>query len=204
MGTTPQARNGPEGRTPRVCSLNGGVGGGAETRLIQPEPAHVALCPQLYDLPLVSGQYLYETDTVPFLPMVLKGSMALYAPFVNTTSLSRDRILRMVEYGAYPSFIVTHAPSSSLAYTPLEDLHSTAFSDWKEYIVETYTYMLPALEKTAGLKITTHEAVEQGKVKVEYEGGSTILVNYTDEPWAWGGVVVGPHDYAVVERGEAW
>lgn len=177
---------------------------GRKLALYSPNQLMWPFAHSFYDLPLVSGQYLYETDTVPFLPMVLKGSMALYAPFVNTTSLSRDRILRMVEYGAYPSFIVTHAPSSSLAYTPLEDLHSTAFSDWKEYIVETYTYMLPALEKTAGLKITTHEAVEQGKVKVEYEGGSTILVNYTDEPWAWGGVVVGPHDYAVVERGEAW
>lgn len=190
--------------TPGFVALMEELAEGRKLALYSPNQLMWPFAHSFYDLPLVSGQYLYETDTVPFLPMVLKGSMALYAPFVNTTSLSRDRILRMVEYGAYPSFIVTHAPSSSLAYTPLEDLHSTAFSDWKEYIVETYTYMLPALEKTAGLKITTHEAVEQGKVKVEYEGGSTILVNYTDEPWAWGGVVVGPHDYAVVERGEAW
>ena len=154
-----------------------------------------------YDLPLVNGQYLYETDTVPFLPIVLKGSLALYGPTLNTMSFSQDRILRMVEYGAYPFFIVTQAESWELAGTPLEDLYSTAFADWKEYIVTTYLYMQEALKYVQGQRITGHRALSPGRIMVVYENGVFILVNYTDETWDHPAGEVGPHDYLVLKGG---
>lgn len=155
-----------------------------------------------YDLPLVNGQYLYETDTVPFLPIVLKGHMALYAPTLNTGAFNQDRILRMIEYGAYPSFIVTAAESIELTNTPLEDLYSTCFDDWKEYIVETYLYMHMALEKVAGLRIVAHEAIDTGWVQVTYEGGKSILLNYTENVWRSEYGAVAPHDYLIWEGGK--
>ncbi len=156
-----------------------------------------------YDVPLANGQYLYETDTVPFLPIVLKGSLALYAPALNTMSFSQDRILRMIEYGAYPSFIVTQAESRELTDTPLEDLYSTSFADWKEYIVATYLYMRDALKQVEGQRIVAHKAAAVGRVIVEYEGGSSILINYTDDVWQSVAGIVLPHDYLVFEGGAA-
>lgn len=156
-----------------------------------------------YDVSLVNGQYLYETDTVPFLPIVLKGSLALYAPTLNTTSFSQDRILRMVEYGTYPSFIVTKTESWELTDTPLEDLYSTSFADWKDYMATTYLYMKDALKHVEGQRITAHRALDLGRVQVEYENGISILINYTDDSWESSDGVVSPHDYLVLERGAA-
>ena len=33
--------------------------------------------------PVGTSQYVYETDTVPFLQMVLNGTMEVYAPYAN-------------------------------------------------------------------------------------------------------------------------
>lgn len=155
-----------------------------------------------YDLPLVSGQYLYETDTVPFLPIILKGSMALYAQPLNTGSFSQDRILRMIEYGIYPTFIVTKSASTKLVNTRLEDLYSTCFDDWKDYIADTFLYMQGALQPIEGQRITAHQAMDVGRVCVEYVSGIRILINYTDSVWESALGPVNPHDYLVVERGE--
>jgi hypothetical protein len=153
------------------------------------------------DFPLVGGQYLFETDTVPFLPIVLKGSMALFSPFLNTGYFERDRLLRMVEYGVCPSFVVTMAPSSALARTASEDFYSTCFDDWREYILEAYRYVKAALENVAGLRIVAHTAEDFGRVQVTYEDGTKILVNYTDGVWETEHGTVLPHDYLVVKRG---
>lgn len=153
------------------------------------------------DFPLVGGQYLFETDTVPFLPIVLKGTMALFSPFLNTGYFERDRLLRMVEYGVCPSFVVTGAPSSALARTASEDFYSTCFSDWRDYILEAYRYVKAALETVAGLRIVAHTAEDFGRVQVTYEDGTKILINYTDGLWETGHGTVLPHDYLVVKRG---
>ena len=176
---------------------------GGRLALYTPNQTMWRFAHSFYDVPLASGQYLYETDTVPFLPIVLKGSLALYAPALNTTSFSQDRILRMVEYGAYPSFILTQAESRELTDTPLEDLYSTCFADWKEYIVTTYLYMRDALKQVEGERITAHKAVDVGRVVVEYENGVAILVNYTDSIWETSAGIVLPHDYLVFEGGAA-
>lgn len=150
-----------------------------------------------YDIPLVNGQYLYETDTVPFLPIVLSGTMEVYAPPLNTGAFSQDRLLRMIEYGVYPSFSVTHAQSMELVNTPLADYFSTCYADWANYIQETYDYMKHAFEATAGRSIVSHRAMEQGRMMVTYEGNTIIYINYTDESWLIGNDVVAPHDYLV-------
>ena len=75
---------------------------------------------EMYDLPLTGGQLLYESDTVPFLQIVLNGSADLFSAPVNTRGCSTDRLLRMVEYGVYPSFVVTSAESTELYGTAQE------------------------------------------------------------------------------------
>lgn len=150
-----------------------------------------------YDMPLVNGQYLYETDTVPFLPIVLSGTMEVYAPSLNTGAFSQDRILRMIEYGAYPSFVTTYAQSVELTNTPVADLFSTCYFDWADYIVETYDYMKTALNASAGRAMISHRAIDHGRIMVTYEGNVILYINYTDSPWQIGTDIIAPHDYMV-------
>ena len=155
---------------------------------------------EYFDMPTVCSQYLFETDTVPFLPMVLKGSIDYYAPYSNMGFYSNHSILKMIEYGTYPSFIVSGSESYELEDTPLEDLFSINFHDWKPIIKSVYDKVDSALSSVEGKAIVEHEALAQGVAKVTYEGGTAIYVNYNDKDYVAGGIIVPALGY-LVERG---
>ena len=77
-----------------------------------------------FDMPLENSQYLYETDSVPFLPIVLKGSVDYYSPYINQGYYTEDSILKIIEYGAYPSFLTMKAKNEKLIGTPSADYFS--------------------------------------------------------------------------------
>ena len=58
------------------------------------------------NMPLQNSQYMYETDSVPFLQIVLKGSIDYYSPYVIEGFYNQRNKLMMIEYGAYPFFII--------------------------------------------------------------------------------------------------
>ena len=68
---------------------------------------------KITDIPMSSSQYVYETDSVPFVQMVLRGSVDYYAPYSNLGFYSEASILKMIEYGACPSFMVMGAESTT-------------------------------------------------------------------------------------------
>ena len=47
---------------------------------------------------ITNAQYDYYTDLVPLLPIVLKGSISYYTPFMNFNALAEDRLLTMVDF----------------------------------------------------------------------------------------------------------
>lgn len=144
---------------------------------------------EYFGISMVNSQYVYETDTVPFLQMVLKGSIDYYAPYANIGFYNEDCILKMIEYGAYPSFMLTNADNYALHDTPLEDYFSLEYTSWKSVAADIYSKINSALKHTEGQSITEHKVLKEGIVLVKYSGGTEILINYT------------PND-AVTEHGE--
>lgn len=90
------------------------------------------------DIPMSSSQYIFETDSVPFLQMVLRGAMDYHVPYMNLGFYSDYTILKAIEYGAYPAFIVADAESYELADTPLENMFSVNYEDWSDNIENAY------------------------------------------------------------------
>lgn len=167
--------------------------------LYSPNQPHWADTDVFLDMPLVSGQYLYETDTVPFLPIVLSGSMQMYASSMNLNAYSKDRMLRMLEYGVMPSFTITASDNRLLAQTALSDYSSTCFTDWSAFMAQAWAFMQPAMEKTCSKRIESHQVEAQGRISVTFEDGIHLYINYTDEIWHMAGNEVQPHDYLVKE-----
>lgn len=154
---------------------------------------------EMYDLPLTGGQLLYESDTVPFLQIVLSGSADLFSAPVNTRGCSTDRLLRMVEYGVYPSFVVTSAESTELYGTAQEPYYSTCFNDWGERIVSAYHFVASALDAVRGSRMIAHDCLKNGVIRVCYENGVQIYINYTDIPKQADGRTIEAGSYLVVE-----
>lgn len=134
----------------------------------------------MFNVPLVGSQYLFESDSVPFLQMVYKGHVDMYGDYLNIGNLSRTKLLKMIEYGVYPSFILTWTDSTTLQDTPSEDLFSTAFADWKDRIAEIAKEMQQALSAFEGAKMLQHDVLEEGVVRVTYDNGKSLYINYTN------------------------
>jgi hypothetical protein len=133
---------------------------------------------EYFDLPLENSQYLYETDSVPFLPIVLKGSVDYYSPYVNQGYYTQEAILKIIEYGAYPSFFVMAASNDRLSQTPSEDYFSLNFEDWKPTIERAYNQINDVLKAVEGTEITEHTVFKTGIVKIGYTNGVNIYINY--------------------------
>lgn len=155
----------------------------------------------LLDMPVSGSQYVYETDSVPFLPMVLRGSLDYYAPYSNQGFYDSASILKMIEYGAYPSFLVMGEDNFALNDTPLENHFSLSFKDWEEQIHSLYGTVNEALKTVKNAGIRSHRAVAEGVYCTGYDNGVSIYVNYTGNDYVTEkGMTVTAGGYAVEEQ----
>lgn len=152
---------------------------------------------EIFDIPMDNSQYLYETDTVPFLQMVLKGYIDYYAPFSNQGFYSQNSVLKMIEYATYPSFITMNADNYQLSGTPLTDYFSLNFEDWKGTMESVYKTVNGALSQVTGQSIVSHQVIESGVVKISYSGGTAIYVNYNSAPVLTDGIEIPAVGYFV-------
>lgn len=146
----------------------------------------------ILETPMNNSQYLFETDTVPFLQIVLSGRIEYYTPYINNSFFSRTNILKAIEYGAYPSFILTWVDNFVIKDTPLWDYPSTKFDDWYSEILQIQREMSNALNPVISSRIVGRTVFEPGVVKVDYENGWSIIVNYTEDSYDDGKINVPP------------
>lgn len=143
--------------------------------------------------PVGTSQYVFETDTVPFLELVLHGTMELYAPYANFSFYTDSDILRMIDYNLSPSLIYTGKPSYLLADTASSDMFSTEYAQYADLTEKVYTRVNGVLAHVAGFEWTDREVLESGVILNTYEQGSNsrrILINYTEKPYVFEGVNV--------------
>lgn len=127
--------------------------------------------------PVSGSQDLYETDSVPFLQLVLSGNMTMIAPYANDGFYSKIDLLKSIEYNVYPSYLLTEVDNVELVDTTLCDESSTKFTNWKATIEASYHFVSNVLEQVEGQKMLKHERINENVFAVTYENG-IIYVNY--------------------------
>lgn len=151
------------------------------------------------DVPMSASRYSFETDSVPFLQMVLSGDMMLYAPYANQSFYTEMDVLKCIEYNAYPSFLLTGSDSKELSGTPSEEYFSTCFDDWKTTAVSIYQQIHQVLQHVHGQPMIGHQVLREGVVRVDYTGGS-VYINYTEEDVTLEEITVGAVDALYVSK----
>lgn len=149
------------------------------------------------DIPMHSSQFAYFGETVPFLPMVLRGYLDYYGPYANFFANQRLEMLRLVEYGAFPSYYLTYEPSYKLKYTNSNDLFTSTYEDWRDVIVEHYALTNPVLKQVDGARIVDHYELAEGITAVEYSNEKVILVNYTENDYVHRSLVIPSQGFLV-------
>lgn len=112
------------------------------------------------NISVYNSQYHCETDSVPFMEIVLGGLVNLYAEYSNFSFYDAQSQLKMIEYNLNPSFIVSASENTNIMYTNARDWFSTAYSSYHSIINEICQKVLPELNKIQGKTIVDRDVVE--------------------------------------------
>lgn len=133
---------------------------------------------QYYDLTTSTSNYNFITREIPFLPTVLRGYVPYWADYTNFQSNQQASYLKLLECGAYPSFLVTAASPVELRDTNSSYIYTSEFSTLEGQIREYEEGIGSVLRRVEGVGIAKHEALADNVVYVEYENGLSMIVNY--------------------------
>ncbi len=156
-------------------------------------------------IPVGNSWYIYESDSVPFLQMVLRGAMEMYAPYANFSFYTQDCVLRMIDYNISPSFILSQEASWNLADSFSANLYSTEYSLYKDLIQTIYAAVNGALREVQGYEWVHRDVIRSGVVVNTYrQEGKTIriVINYTSGGVTYGDVSVPALSAAVIKQQE--
>lgn len=131
--------------------------------------------------PIESNKYAYVTDSIPFIQLVLSGSVDLSSDYINYVSDYRLFALRLIEYGINPSFLITKEPTYKLRYTNSEHIYTSEYDLWKSTILDIDQLVSQALIEVEGSRMVNHRYVDKGLAEVTYDNGKVIYINYTDK-----------------------
>ncbi len=143
--------------------------------------------------PVGTSQYVFETDSVPFLQIVLHGTTEIYGPYSNFSFYTQSDILRMIDYNISPSFVFTKEPSYLLADTVSSDMYSTEYAQYRDLAVSVYKKVNEILSEVQGYSWTDRTVLESGVIANTYtKNGATktVYVNYTDQEVSCNGTTV--------------
>lgn len=103
-----------------------------------------------YNISVYNSQLQCETDSVPFLEIVLGGLVNMYAEYSNFSFYDTKSQLKMIEYNLNPSFMISTKENDDVMYTNARDWFSTGYDDYKETIVSINENVIPYLSLIKG------------------------------------------------------
>ncbi len=156
------------------------IGQDMKLNLNQPNQYLWSQTDRFLQAPVYPTQFLIETDTVPFLQLVLNNTMEVYGPYSNFSFSGTKDMLRMIDYNIYPSFVLTKEASYLLSTTNSLDMYSTEFEQYDALIREVYETVNEALSAVTGANWTGRQVVENGVILNTYDNGVSIIINYTE------------------------
>lgn len=142
-----------------------------------------------------SSHYRIADETVPFLQLVLHGSMKLYTAPINLASNSETAVLRAIEYGMLPNFQVTYEDSSILKNSEYSDNYASGYQSWRQDILDAYAIASQSLKGLIGCEIVDHAQVADQVYATTYSNGAVVYVNYSQTDVTVDGCVIPARGY---------
>ena len=149
------------------------------------------------DIPIDSSHFLFEGRSIPFYQIAVHGLIPYTAKPSNLRDDPRTEFLRALEYGATPSFLLTHEDPVKLKRTMADDIFSSKFSEWADASVQEFRAAAELLSKVAGEPISDHEMLQPGVFRTTYGNGVSVTVNYNESQATADGTTVPGFGYAV-------
>ncbi len=154
---------------------------------------------QLVNVPMSSSGFNITDEEIPFYQMVIHGYIDYAGSPINLDDEQNPtyHLLRSIEYGAAPHFQWTYESSSKLKYTVYNTMFSTIYTDWLDKAADIYGRLNEALAGLKSKTIMEHIRYEPGVVEVRYDNGTSLYVNYTDQPVTINGIRIEGQNFSV-------
>jgi hypothetical protein len=149
------------------------------------------------NLVMGSSSYIYADQEVPFLAIVLKGSIPMYSEYVNFEAEKTKFFLELIDQGVYPSFLITNEDPSYLENTNSNYIYSSEYELYKDTIQEYYEAVTALAEKTQDAYIADHEELQSGVNVTTYDNGVKVYTNYNEEAVVVDGLTIDALSYEV-------
>jgi len=156
------------------------------------------------DAKVYSNSYQMYTDNVPFIPYVLKGYVDLYGEYLNFNAIGTDMYLRYLDYGIFPSYILTEVISSKLKYTDSYFYYTTQVNDFKDEIIDVYNTYKVGYNATLNSTVEARVVPSLGVSVIVYKNMNdnsykTLVINYNVDDYDYLGHNVSAKSYIVLE-----
>lgn len=131
--------------------------------------------------------FLMETESVPFMSMILSGYVNKYSSPINLNYIGEDQILKLVDFNINPTFLLTEQSAINLFNTSAEYIFSSKYDDWKDMINSTYSTVISALNEVSGAKFLSREKLDNNVYISTYSNNKQIIVNYSSSSYIYEG-----------------
>ena len=133
----------------------------------------------MLDVSLDSSRYNFSSNSVPFIGVVLHGSVSFTGEPLNMEGDLQYAILKAIENGASPYFILSYQNTQALKeYKDLSKYYSIRYDIWQKDIADVYNTLNGALGDVQDKYITNHEFLEGNRVPDSDELEADILAEY--------------------------
>lgn len=147
--------------------------------IYQPDDYILPYVSKYYDAPLSSSQSRFIDASIPLLPLVLSGHVTFYGPYMNAIGNETHTLLRMVEYGYNPYYILTTKGNHLLKGTNSSDIYISNYDNLKTRMIDYQAFLESGLQVSSNQEMTNHRLVLPGVALVTY-GNTNILLNYNE------------------------
>lgn len=140
-----------------------------------------------------AGEKKGSYESVPFVQMIIHGTLDYSGEPVNLSDDADTAMLRCIEYGACPSFEWCY--ENTKAYD-----NAFFYEDWLNDAAAFYTRANDTLGDLRDTRITNnYETETKGVYCTEYENGSVVYVNYNDESSEYNGITISAKSFIKID-----
>lgn len=155
----------------------------------------------ILNMPMDSSGYSIEDESIPFYQIVVHGYVAYAGEPINLASDYNRAILKTAETAAGIYFTWIYSENSLVKDSDYNYLYSVNYEAWLSKALELYKRMNAAFADVQDKVIVDHEKLGKDVYKVTFEGGKSVIVNYSKAPVSIDGITIEAESYKILEGG---
>jgi len=133
---------------------------------------------EIFEISNTSSKFNLADMSVPFYQMVIHGCIEYSGDPINLDGDTRQVFLQAVEAGAGLYYRWCYAPNDQVQELWFEGMYSLSYESWFEGAIQMYKEYNDLLASTANSFMIEHQIVDEDVVKVTYENGVYVYINY--------------------------